>query len=304
MSWSQLEPTEGTFDFSTLDGDLAAVSAYNIAHPSATLGVKLRVWGANDAPEWAKVMDGSPIVTDVNNQPATVGHWWQPDYRAAWAVLQTALAARYDSNPLINEVVVASCASLTDEPTVMAATPDVASVLLADGWSNAAEQACLDSAFSDYAAWHHTAIYYPFGVVTTLSSNGHRGVDPTATAEVMQRCADSFSSGGPWCILGNNALDGLKGGTFVYSEINNLYAADSKNTAVAFQMNSPATTGAAACQAVAVRYLNTPAPLSFGRQLGVSQASPERVPPHCSRGDRTSFLGRHQRAPEVSLRRR
>ena len=43
VSWSQLEPSPGTFDFSTLDADLAAVSAYNGAHPGATLGVKLRV---------------------------------------------------------------------------------------------------------------------------------------------------------------------------------------------------------------------------------------------------------------------
>jgi Beta-galactosidase len=297
VSWSQLEPTEGVFDFSTLDADLAAVSAYNAAHPSATLGVKLRVWGANDAPEWAKTLDGSPISTDVNNQPATVGQWWPPDYRAAWAALQTALAVRYDSNPLINEVVVASCASLTDEPTVMAATPDVASVLLADGWSNAAEQACLDGALNDYAPWQHTAIYYPFGVVTTISPSGQRGIDPTVTTEVMQRCAASLSSGGPWCILGNNALDETKGGTFVYSEINNLYAADPQNTAVAFQMNSPATTGTAACQSVAVAVSEHAGSIEFwpktGQQPGFAGESPATlqswsqdlilgIPPTCS----------------------
>jgi hypothetical protein len=88
VSWSQLEPSPGTFDFSTLDEDLATVSDYNSAHPGATLGVKLRVWAANDAPEWAKVMDGTPISTDVSNQPATVGQWWKSDYRAAWAGLQ------------------------------------------------------------------------------------------------------------------------------------------------------------------------------------------------------------------------
>lgn len=38
VSWSQLEPSEGTFDFSTLDADLAAVSTYNGAHSGATVG--------------------------------------------------------------------------------------------------------------------------------------------------------------------------------------------------------------------------------------------------------------------------
>lgn len=268
VSWSQLEPSQGTFDFSTLDADLAAVSAYNAAHSGATLGVKLRVWGANDAPEWAKTLDGTPISTDVDNEPATVGQWWKPDYRAAWAALQAVLAARYDSNPLINEVVVASCASLTDEPTVMAATPDVASVLLADGWTDADQQACLDGALSDYAPWQHTAIYYPFGVFTTISSSGQRGTDPSVTAEVMQRCADSLSSGGPWCILGNNALDSTKSGTFVYDEINSLYAADPSNTAVAFQMNSPSTSGTAACQSVAIAVAEHASSIEFWPPTG------------------------------------
>ena len=38
-------------------------------------------------------MDGTPISTDVNNLPATVGQWWKPDYRAAWAGLQTGARA-------------------------------------------------------------------------------------------------------------------------------------------------------------------------------------------------------------------
>jgi len=278
VSWSQLEPSPGTFDFSTLDADLAAVSAYNSAHPGATIGVKLRVWAANDAPNWAKTMDGTPISTDVNNQPATVGQWWKPDYRAAWAGLQSALAQRYDGNPLVNEVVVASCASLTDEPMVMAASPLVAPTLLADGWTNAAQQSCLDGALSDYAPWHQTAVYYPFSPFTTISPSGQRGIDDSVTAEVMQRCADSLASGGPWCILANNALDSTQGGSFVYSEINSLYAANPSNTAVAFQMNSPATTGTAACQSVALAVAEHANSIEFwpktGSSPGFSGASP------------------------------
>ena len=278
VSWSQLEPSQGTFDFSMLDADLASVSAYNNAHPGATLGVKLRVWAANDAPGWAKTMDGAPISTDVNNQPATVGQWWKSDYRAAWAGLQSALAQRYDSNSLIDEVVVASCASLTDEPMIMAASPDVSSVLLADGWTDAAQQSCLNGALSDYAPWHHTAIYFPFSPFTTISSSGQRGIDDSVTAEVMQRCAGSLSSGGPWCILGNNALSASQSGTFVYNEINSLYAADPNNTAVAFQMNSPAPTATAACQAVDVAVAEHANSIEFwpktGQSLGFTGETP------------------------------
>ena len=278
VSWSQLEPSPGIFDFSTLDADLASVSAYNSAHSGATLGVKLRVWAANDAPEWAKTLDGTPISTDVSNQPATVGQWWKPDYREAWRALQSALAQRYDDNPLLNEVVVASCASLTDEPMVMAAGPRVAPNLLADGWTNAAQQSCLDGALADYSVWHHTAIYFPLSPFTTLSPLGQRGIDDAVTAEVMQRCARSLSLGGPWCVLGNNALDPSQSGTFVYNEINSLYASDPSNTAVAFQMNSPAPTGQAACQAVDVAVAEHANSIEFwpktGQNLGFTGDTP------------------------------
>jgi hypothetical protein len=276
VSWSQLEPTQGTFDFSTLDADLAAVSAYNNARASATIGVKLRVWGANDAPQWAKTLDGSPITTDVNGMTATVGQWWKSDYRAAWAGLQSALAQRYDNNPLINEVVVASCASLTDEPFIMAAGPAVAPTLLADGWTDAAQQACLDGALSDYAPWHHTATYYPFNPFTTLTAAGQRGVDDNVTAEVMQRCANSIASGGPWCILGNNALDSTQTGTFVYNEINTLYAANPTGTAVAFQMNSPSTS--AVCQAVGVAVAEHAQSIEFWPPTGANQSFAGQTP--------------------------
>ena len=292
VSWSQLEPSPGTFDFSTLDADLAAVSAYNSAHPGATLGVRLRVWAANDAPEWAKTMDGTPISTDVNNLPATVGQWWKPDYRAAWAALQSALAQRYDDTPLINEVVVASCASLTDEPMIMAAGPLVAPTLLADGWTNEAQQSCLDGALSDYSSWHHTAIYYPFSPFTTISPSGQRGIDDSVTAEVMQRCADSLSSGGPWCILGNNALDASQGGSFVYKEINSLYAADPSNTAVAFQMNSAANVGTAACQAVATAVTEHANSIEFWPKTGPNLGFTGDTPATLKGWDQDLLLGK------------
>ena len=94
----------------------------------------------------------------------------------------------------------------------------------------------------------------------------------------MQRCAGSLSSGGPWCILGNNALDASQSGTFVYNEINSLYASDPNNTAVAFQMNSPAPMGTAACQAVDVAVAEHANSIEFwpktGQSLGFTGDTP------------------------------
>ena len=85
----------------------------------------------------------------------------------------------------------------------------------------------------------------------------------------MQRCANSVSSGGPWCILGNNALDSTQTGSFVYNEINVLYAADPTGTAVAFQMNSSRTSEA--CQAVAVAVADHGQSIEFWPPTGSSQ---------------------------------
>jgi hypothetical protein len=116
----QLEPSRGRFDFATLDASLATVTAYNQARSEATLGVRLRVFAAYAAPQWAKGLDGAPITVPAHlpgNTGGTLGQWWKPGYRSAWAELQQALAGRYDTNPLVREVAVSSCTTLTAEPS-------------------------------------------------------------------------------------------------------------------------------------------------------------------------------------------
>ena len=234
-TWDQLEPRQGTFDFSVLDASFAAITAYDHAHPESPLGARLRVFAAFAAPQWAKELGGPAISVPVKagtTSTPTLGRWWETPYRQAWASLQQALAKRYDGQPVLHDVAVSSCATLTAEPFVIA--PGTMKAAGAAGWTPSAEQACLDGALSDYAVWRHTAIYYPM--------NPFPG-DPAITTEVMGRCARSQRGGGPWCILGNNALspDSATTGRVapVYEEINGLWSADATRTPVSFQMNGP-----------------------------------------------------------------
>jgi len=250
QTWSQLEPSQETFDFTALDASLASVTAYNAQHLSAPLGVRLRVFGAYAAPDWAKTLDGTPITLPPHlpsNTGGTLGQWWKPGYRIAWAGLQQALAARYDSSPVLNEVAVSSCATLTAEPFVMA--PSTISAAIADGWTTAAQQTCLDGALSDYTPWTRTAIYYP---VNPLPG------DPAITTEVMQRCANSTTSGGPWCILANNALSPTSATTDrsapVYAEMSTLSNSNPTATPIALQMNGPDNSTYCAAIGVAVNH--------------------------------------------------
>jgi hypothetical protein len=234
-TWTQLEPQQGTFDFSVLDASFSAIATYDRAHPKSPLGARLRVFAAFAAPEWAKELGGPAITVPVKagtTSMPTLGRWWETPYREAWAGLQQALAKRYDGQPVLRDVAVSSCATLTAEPFVIA--PGTMKAASAAGWTPAAQQACLDGALSDYAVWRHTAIYYPM--------NPFPG-DPAITTEVMGRCARSKDGGGPWCILGNNALspDSATTGRVapVYEEINRLWSADTMRPPVSFQMNGP-----------------------------------------------------------------
>jgi hypothetical protein len=249
-TWAQVEPSAGTFDFATLDASLALVAAYNAAHANAPLRVRLRLFAAYTAPAWAKTLDGTAIIVPAkppSNTGGTLGRWWEPNYRAAWAALQRVLANRYDTNPVLSDVAVSSCATLTAEPFVMAPSAIAAAKL--DGWTTAAQQACLDGAFTDYAPWKHTAIYYPMNPLAG---------DEVITTEVSQRCANSAAVGGPWCILANNALSPISATTgrsaSVYAEIDTLRAAHPLATPVAFQMYSPNNTTYCAALGVAVAH--------------------------------------------------
>ena len=250
QTWSQLEPSPGQFDFSTLDASLAAVTAYNAQHADAPLGVRLRVFAAYAAPEWAKSLDGPPITVPANlpaDTGGTLGQWWKPGYRSAWAGLQQALASRYDSNPVLREVAVSSCSSLTAEPFVIGG--EVVPLAEADGWTTADQQSCLDGALSDYAPWSHTSIYYPMNPLLG---------DQTITTEVMQRCAASAAIGGPSCILANNDLSPVSattgGSAPTYAEMSTLWSANGSTTDIALQMDGPDSATYCAAVGVAVSY--------------------------------------------------
>lgn len=208
-TWSAIQPSAtGPLDFSAIDAALAQIRTYNAANPSAPLGVKLRVYAGTSTPDWAKQLDGNPLALQRNPQgcaasaspcPITVGLYWTADFIAAWRALQAALAARYDTEPLIRQVAVTSCAPQTDEPFVPSVGDANHAALLAAGYTDAAEQACLMGAIDDYAAWTYTLVDYTFNVFGSVSG----GADPAFTLSVMTACRARL---GARCVLDNHAL--------------------------------------------------------------------------------------------------
>ncbi len=256
-SWAQLEPTQGSYNWSVIDNSLATISTYNQQHPNTPLAAKFRIFGGNTAPNWAKSIDGSPLtLTNAKGETVIVGRWWTSAYDAAWKAFQTALAERYDNNPLVKETAITSCASLTGEPFVLPHTATAISTLESAGWTSALQQQCLSNALNDYSAWKNTYVDFAFNPFVAINQNSGT-LDVAFTQSIMQACAESASRGGPHCILGNNDL-GLTNTGFsntglidVYHEFNTLET-QNHTMNVYFQMFNPTITNSAtlACQAI------------------------------------------------------
>lgn len=244
QTWAQLEPTEGHPDFSSLDGSLAAVAAYNTANPSHPLTVKLRIFGGFTAPAWAKSLDGAPItVSDDPSRPAggTLGRYWLPDYEQQWTDFQSALAQRYDKDTLVTQVAVTSCNTASAEPFILDRA--IIAALTAAGWTQDDQVQCVERALGDYSGWQRTPVDF------TMNSAPEAG----ASQMVVTQCAATVVTGQlPLCILDNHGLTDTvtAGQADLYASFNAAWLLYDGAAPVDFQTLSP--NGLDLCAAVGI----------------------------------------------------
>jgi hypothetical protein len=202
-AWSELEPTPGSFSTASIDDALEVVRAFNRDHPTGPLATRLRIWPGTTAPDWAKTLDSAqPITVTHNDLDVEIGPFWSDGYRQAWRALQAALADRYDAEPLVREVSMTSCSSITDEPFIVATDDASIAAMRAAGLTDAAYRACLLGAGDDYAAWKTTASDFPFNPFRATDS-GASVLTPDVTVAVMNAWR---SQRGPRGILSNHDL--------------------------------------------------------------------------------------------------
>ena len=163
VTWAELEPTSGQFNYAAIDSAVNAVSAYNSSH-GTDIGIKLRVWGGVVAPDWVKNLDGPPVATSgkatidpTNYGSRTFPKVWTADYNEAWLELQTDLAthvtaggsATYDGNPIIRGISQTAGITASDEPFVSLPT----SAPISSGATQGVDQfgALVSGGYSDYA---------------------------------------------------------------------------------------------------------------------------------------------------------
>lgn len=202
VSWQEIEPTEGILDLSRIQDGLDAVRLYNSKYPGSPLRAKLRVYAGWNVPEWVVRRSGSRVLLDDRNGAVAAARFWTPTYRAAWRTLQGLLAARYDNDPLLAEVAVSSCSTLSDEPFILPATPANLVRLHAAGFTDAAYKDCLRGAIVDYAPWKLTAIDYTVNPFHDTDA-GHERLDDAFTLEVLEAFRATYKDR---AVLANHGL--------------------------------------------------------------------------------------------------
>jgi hypothetical protein len=202
-SWAQLQP-EGPedFDSSVIDDAMEEVRDYNAEHKDKPLAVRLRVWGGFMAPPWVQKLGGAPIKTVYEKKERVLGRFWSPAYRKAWAALQEKLAERYDSWPLIREVSMTSCMSVTAEPFYSPEEGSVQEPIRKAGFTEKAYKECLRGGLDDYEAWKATRIVLSVNPLRTRPGQG--AGDPEFTMDLMRDCRQRL---GVRCVFDNHNLD-------------------------------------------------------------------------------------------------
>jgi hypothetical protein len=181
----------------------ARARAYNGRNPQKPLAVRLRIWGGFEAPDWAKSIGGAPIQTIHNGKERTVGRFWLPAYRQAWAALQEQLAARFDQEPLIREVSITACMSYTAEPFFVPMDDTVYPELKAAGFNAKVHRECLNDAVADYAPWQQSRLVLAVNPLRSVPASEGPD-DPAFTKRVMRKCREAI---GIRCVFDNHDLN-------------------------------------------------------------------------------------------------
>jgi hypothetical protein len=200
-TWAQLQPAPNDFSSQSIDAALEKIRAYNREHAGSPLAAKLRVYAGPAAPEWVKGLGGPPVQIFDHDKPITIGRFWSEPYQVAWRKLQQELASRYDAEPLIHEVAMSSCSSLSAEPFIIAQNPRSQRAMLEAGFTAQQYEQCLQSAAQDYQPWKRTRVEFPFNQMPHMEREP--GADPQFPIALMRTWRQEM---GPRGIVANHSL--------------------------------------------------------------------------------------------------
>jgi len=187
ISLSDLWPAEDSFDFSPIDTWITW--AANMESMGVPIHYKLRVISGTFAPQWLRNAAGAfPIdSTGFGTLPGSgiasdsCIKFWSENAKAYNAILQNALAARYDTSRFINTVVITATGIGTGEPFEWATSSSGAGLtrrnqFIAAGATNANLQAAIASEIYADTVWKYTNV--------ELCANPFQPVNPAAAVSI------------------------------------------------------------------------------------------------------------------------
>lgn len=223
--WSDLQPTAfGPIEANNVIDEMVA-HARRLNQDDAGLGMrlKLRVYAGVSTPEWGKHLDGAPVsLVDPRSGAAigTVPRFWTDNFKRAYDDLMTKLAARYESEPLIADVVISRCTTQFAEPFLRQGSVAAnRSAYFAAGYTVSADKQCLGEQIDTHARlWKTTRSSIAFNPFQLMATDRVRQDEPF-TESMMAYCRQMLAQR---CVLGNNSISSpLDGGnyTLMYNKI-------------------------------------------------------------------------------------
>ena len=181
QGWASLEPSEGVFDWTFLDSEVARAAA-------AGKQIMLRIGTQAGKPAWVtaaiRKAGGTFFTFYDNGMPTSIPVFWDPTFLAKKTAMITALGAHFTNNPAVR-IVVASFANATSEDWNVPHTPPDIARWLALGYTS---EKMLDAGRTIIDA---TMAAFPNQYVTlAVGSNGEgHGIDLDPTEDYVARNA-------------------------------------------------------------------------------------------------------------------
>ncbi|MCE3284593.1 MAG: hypothetical protein K0R70_849 [Steroidobacteraceae bacterium] len=105
-TWGEVEPTPGTYDFSSFDAVLAAIAGSQNPDCQLWLFVEYKSFASspvkNPCPEYLRLDYSAP---NAGGSGASTCFMWEPVVVEAYAAMMRAAAARYDANPRVEGLI-------------------------------------------------------------------------------------------------------------------------------------------------------------------------------------------------------
>lgn len=162
VSWADINPSNGTYNWSFIDNYLAN-------YPNARF--TLRIQSGNSCPTWLSDITGLvEVYNQARDQTAWVPHWWEEVAMQAWDDMIHAAGTRYDSNPRVVMVSADAPMVVYSEPYILGSDQPSGARLFTAGLNLTTTKASITRCVSDTAAAFpntlvelciHSSLQYP-----------------------------------------------------------------------------------------------------------------------------------------------